>query len=188
MRTVSFTLPWAANDVGICFHVFICLFSSSSFSFIFALSLVLRRQLFSPLAHTRAEWISQGFSIVSEGRSFWLLLEVFPYINSFQTCLCPHTTSMYTKVYIPSRPSSCIILQLFFHVQFEAQSISAYDCNQFIQLFYLLTCLIASWPKPCQDVYTSISLQYYLGLNYKHQKKMLQNLKGIKVNNISDRG
>ena len=32
--------------------------------------------------------------------------------------------------------------------------------------------------------------QYYLGLNYKPQKKMLKNLKGvgIKVNNISERG
>lgn len=40
------------------------------------------------------------------------------------------------------------------------------------------------------NVYTSVSLQYYLGLNYKHQKKMFKNLKGmsVKVNNISERG
>lgn len=97
-QVVSFTFPRIVNEVGVCFHVFICLFSGFAFPFfkIFsAFSLVFCRLFLSLLIQTRAESMNQGISYFCERQKHLVpasrVISGYPtpYLNNLQTSLCP---------------------------------------------------------------------------------------------------
>lgn len=99
---VSFTFPWTANDVEICFHVFICLFFWVSFPFFSALSPVLCRLVFSPAQfQTIAESMNQGIFYFSEMQK-----HLVPASKTVSGSSTPHSNFSLSSYYIPFRTSS----------------------------------------------------------------------------------
>lgn len=134
--------------------------------------------------------MSQGIERKAEA---WFLLDLFPYINSFQICLCPHTTNMYTKVYIPflgpypasSNFSFMSSLKLSPFLHMTAINLFSYF------IFDLFNCFMTKSYRMCVPAYhysiTWIELQhqYYLGLNYKTPKENAQKFKRCRYKSVS---